>query len=812
MNTRALWAMVLSLCLGGSVLFAASGKRIDQRDDAFLFCLKPMVKPLTIHRAQEPVEVNLPALNTFFDSNGIVRIEPWIPHATDQDHDGDIYSNRIYRVYLDPARQTEIETVKSKLEQLPFVLSAEFENIHRIDYTPNDTRYYQQCSLPAVKADLAWDYFIDLGQTPGDRAVLLASVDTGVDYTHPDLQDNVWVNQGEIPSSVFSDLDADSSGKVTSVEIVAYLTANNLDLNSDGEIDLQDALQTGSPLVDNNDGDGNGFTDDIIGWDLSGWAGVDDNDPMAKQGVGNGSTWAHGTHVAGILAATSDNNLGIASTAFNASMIPVKCSREQQSGEPYVNDGYAGLIYAAKAGYYAGTFTIINLSWGGGGFSNYEQSQVNIAHDTYGAVIVAAAGNGLDTPPYGEQYSTHYPSSYDNVISVAAMGCNGVWGHWATYHETVDLSAPGEGVLSTIIGTGYASWDGSSMASPNAASCIGLLKAFYPSWTNVELENRILETADPFIYDLNTEDYLQGRLGTGMVDIYNAIGAGYLPLLNYYTHSFVWVQDDGDQILNPGESVQLRVLLQNEIGRALAQNVVGTLRTNTVGVAITDSTAEYPDINPGAIGVNITDTYAFSVSSGIPLGEINFVLHVTATGEAGAEYTVDLPFTVPVTLNQAGWPVDNPSQIESSPLVYDVDGDGSNEILFGDYDGAFHVLDRYGVERDGFPYATGDDIWGSPAVADLDHDGDVELVIGSKAQHLVILNPDGTVQTDYAAGQYLMGTPAIGNLDDDADLEIVFGGYSTPGKLFAINPDGSDVPGFPLTLSEKIQRGVALRD
>ncbi|MFQ6613508.1 MAG: S8 family serine peptidase [Fidelibacterota bacterium] len=812
MRNFPLLAGLLSFLLGGSVVFAAAQKMPYHRNDTFLFCLNPIVEPLAIQSERTPVEVGIPALNEFFQDNGIVRIEPWIRHATDKDHDGNIYSNRIYRVYLAPARQGELETIKTKLESLALVLSAEFENVNRVDYTPNDTRYYQQCSLPAVKADLAWDYFINNGQTPGSRQVLLASVDTGVYYTHSDLQDNIWINQAEVPSSIFSAVDGNSDGLVTSPEVVSYLTSNNLDLNSDGVINLQDVVQTGSPFLDNADDDSNGFTDDIIGWDLSGWSGADDNDPMSKSGVGSGSTWAHGTHVSGILAATSDNNNGIASTAFNASLIPVKCSREEQTGEPFVNDGYAGLIYAAKAGYYAGTFTIINLSWGGGGFSSYEQSQINIAHDTYGAVIVAAAGNGLDTPPYGEEYAVHYPSSYDNVISVAAIGCNGVWGHWATYHETVDLSAPGEGVLSTIIGTGYTYWDGSSMASPNAASCIGLLKAFYPSWTNTELETRILETADPFIYDLNTEDYLQGRLGTGMVDIYNAIGAGYLPLLNYYSHAFVWVIDDGDNVLNPGEAVEMRILLQNELGRALAQNVVGTLRSNTLGIVVTDSVAEYPDINPGAIGVNITDTFAFNVSNGIPLGEISFTLHIDATGEAGAEYTVDIPITDQVTLNQNGWPVTDAAQVESSPVVVDLDGDGNNEIIYGDYDGQLHILDRYAAETAGFPFATGDDIWGSPAVADLDRDGTLEIIIGSKAKHLYILNGNGSIQTDYNANQYLMGTPAVGNLDDDADLEIVFGGYGSPGRLFAINPDGSDVAGFPIEVGEKIQRGVALGD
>lgn len=106
----------------------------------------------------------------------------------------------------------------------------------------------------------------------------------------------------------------------------------------------------------------------------------------------------------------------------------------------------------------------------------------------------------------------------------------------------------------------------------------------------------------------------------------------------------------------------------------------------------------------------------------------------------------------------------------------------------------------------------GNDIWGSPAVADLEGDGDYEIIVGSKNKHLLILNSNGSVQADYDAAQYIMGTPAVGNIDDDPDLEIVFGGYSSPGKLFAINPDGSPVDGFPHEWGHKVQRGVALAD
>ena len=278
-------------------------------------------------------------------------------------------------------------------------------------------------------------------------------------------------------TELFEIIDSDGNGILSSLELISEIIMS--DFNEDGSIDLRDIFIEGSAFLDYLDNDGNGYVDDLIGWDPAGkWASHDpDNDPFPKTDppATDGGTWAHGTHVAGILSATTDNGVGMASTVFNGKIMSVKCSIDGQStDDPGIFNGYDGILYAAKAGYYAGTFTIINNSWGGGGFSNSEQSVVNTAHNTYGAIVVAAAGNGDDSGGGGEEYASHYPSSYENVISVCAIQCSGSWGGWATYHPTVDLASPGEGVYSAIMNGGYASWMGSSMASPNAASCIGL--------------------------------------------------------------------------------------------------------------------------------------------------------------------------------------------------------------------------------------------------------------------------------------------------------------------------------------------------
>ena len=504
------------------------------RQDVFLFCLRGEINPLTINKSGNSFSVDNNQLNDFFAEKGINDVEKWLPGSNDMDRDGDVYLNRIYRAYVSEERRGNLISIINDIQSVSSILYAENEYLRKPLYTPNDPLSELQCTLASIRADKAWDFWdIPNGNAPQGNHVLLASVDTGVDYTHPDIQDNSWINQGEVPSWMFEDgLDLNSDNYIDAVEVVAYMQ-NFGDINSDGEVNLRDAVSDGSPFEDTVDNDGNGYADDLLGWDVSGYYGTDDNDPYPKEDVAANGTWAHGTHVAGIMAATTDNELGMASPSYNAKYISVKCSRENQTGEPGISDGYAGILYAAKAGMYAGSFAIINNSWGGGGYSGSENSTINVAQDTYGAIVLGAAGNGYDAG--GEQYGAHYPSSYDNCISVCAIGCSGQWGNWATYHPDVDLAAPGESIYSTIIGAGYESWDGSSMACPNAASAIGLLSAYHPDWNNLELRQRIEDSADRRIYDLNPEyETCNGYNGTdcfgkGMVDAYKAIGIDIAP-------------------------------------------------------------------------------------------------------------------------------------------------------------------------------------------------------------------------------------------------------------------------------------------
>mgnify|MGYP006155916843 CR=1 FL=1 len=171
---------------------------------------------------------------------------------------------------------------------------------------------------------------------------------------------------------------------------------------------------------------------------------------------------------------------------------------------------------------------------------------------------------------------------------------------------------------------------------------------------------------------------------------------------------------------------------------------------------------------------------------------------------------IDLDVEYGLIEYQAGWPFSDSDKILGAPAIFDINQDGTKEIIFSDYSGKVFIANPNGEVL--FSFDTGNQIWSSPTIADLNNDGIYEIIISSKDQYLYVLNHNAELLMSYHANQYLLGTPAIGNIDLDSELEIIFGGYSNQGHIFAINLDGTNVPGFPVIINEKIQRGVALAD
>ncbi|MEZ0483503.1 S8 family serine peptidase [Fibrella aquatica] len=217
-------------------------------------------------------------------------------------------------------------------------------------------------------------------------------------------------------------------------------------------------------------------------------------------------TMNHGTHVAGIAGAVTNNSIGIASLGFNKiKLIPVKSTRDD-AGPSSITHAYEGVVWASQNG-----ANIINTSWGGGAFS---QTAQDIANDVFnrGIIWIASAGNSASTLP-------SYPAALNNIISVVSTNSTDARSSFSNYGTTVDLCAPGDAIYSSLPANTYGTFSGTSMASPLAASVFGYVWSINPTLTATQLINLIKSTCDNIDAQNPGET---GLLGSGRVNALRA--------------------------------------------------------------------------------------------------------------------------------------------------------------------------------------------------------------------------------------------------------------------------------------------------
>lgn len=249
------------------------------------------------------------------------------------------------------------------------------------------------------------------------------------------------------------------------------------------------------------DDDGNGHVDDVNGWDFA------NGDASVYDGLQDD----HGTHVAGTIAAEPDNGLGIVGVARNTKVMPLKFI-EGDGGS--VSDAIAAIDYAVRMG-----VPVSNNSWGGAGNSLSLRLAIERAGEQDHLFVAAAGNSGANNDSPAE---ASYPASYDseNIISVAATDRRDRLAGFSNYGATkVDLGAPGADILSTIPGGGYASFSGTSMASPHVAGAAALILSRNPGLRDDEVKSALLSESDSI-------SSLAGRTVTGgRLNVFSALRA-----------------------------------------------------------------------------------------------------------------------------------------------------------------------------------------------------------------------------------------------------------------------------------------------
>jgi subtilisin family serine protease len=332
--------------------------------------------------------------------------------------------------------------------------------------------------------DKQWG-MLDIGAThvwnkSSGRDVIVAVIDTGVDYTHEDVVDNLWRNPGETGT--------DSKGR---------------DKSNNGV-----------------DDDANGYIDDVIGWDFV----SNDNKPYDLASsqmdliMGNGGNPGHGTHCAGNVGARGGNGKGISGVNPGAKIMGLRFLSEK--GQGTTAGAIQAINYALKNG-----AQVMSNSWGSEGEDPGEANDNKALRDAIhaaemkGVLFIAAAGNGRQanqmSQPAGYDNDTDskpgMPASYPDqiIISVAATDSSGNLGSFSNYGKrTVHIGAPGVKVFSTTVGSHYsdtvidmmgmkATWDGTSMATPHVAGAAALYLATHPNASWQQVKNAILNSATP---------------------------------------------------------------------------------------------------------------------------------------------------------------------------------------------------------------------------------------------------------------------------------------------------------------------------
>jgi subtilisin family serine protease len=389
-----------------------------------------------------------------------------------------------------------------------------------VQQVPNDTDYGELWGLnntgqwfgtpgADISAEKAWDL------TRGSATTVVGVIDTGIDYKHPDLYANVWINQAEIPSDRRANLaDFDGDG------IISFYDLNDArnqgrgkitDINGNGVIDGGDLLApwrsdgTGGWADGVSQPGDTQFVDDLIGWNFVN----NTNNPYDDQ--------SHGTHVSGTIAGMGNNGLGVAGVNWKASVMALKFLGADGYGT--IDDAVLAVNYATmQRSQFGVNIRVTNNSWGWEGDFDQALYDAIAASSNAGMLFIAAAGNSSAD----SDVNPHYPAAYNlnNIVSVAATDSDDALAYFSNYGKTtVDLAAPGDFIYSTVPGWDfwperYDYYSGTSMATPHVTGVAALAWTLAPNATPAQVKAALMQGADPLpnvYYHTVTDGRLNAR-------------------------------------------------------------------------------------------------------------------------------------------------------------------------------------------------------------------------------------------------------------------------------------------------------------
>ncbi len=620
-------------------------------------------------------------------------------------------SSSTRRTFVIEFKDMPANIVAHKLKALDDFEHVELDYGYYFALMPNDEHFSQQWNLHNTGKRIE-DADIDAPEAwdiqTGDLNVIIAVVDTGLDRWHPEMVEKAWINEGEIPG-------------------------------------------------DDIDNDGNGYKDDAYGWNFY------ENNNVTSDVDG------HGTAVASVAAANTDNVIGIAGVAWNATVMPLRVSRGEFT--------FASMI--AEAVYYAADngAKIINLSVVSLSRSYALEDALDYAYD-HGCLLVAAMGDLYYGIPL-------YPAALNHTLAVGATNNDDLRARASNTGYHIDLSAPGENVFVALPGNKYQRKTGSSLAAATVSGIAALVWSQFKQLSNKELMGILLASAD------DIEEYSWDvKTGWGRANALKALTLGYIPptcrIITPHQHTYV----DGKIDITGSACGEGFSSFKLEYGRGSEPSEWTAFRQS------------FTPVDHGMLGVlNLT---------GKPGGM--YAIRLTVTGENKRTATHKVVIYVRELDVLTGWPFDAGASVLSSVAIADVNDDGRDDVVFGAMDGAVYVLDHNRAPLDGWPVMTNGPVLSSPAVGDIDDDGKLDIVVGSMDSGIYAWNHQGELLPGWPVktGDMVLASPTLADLDGDRFLEVIIGSFDK--KLYAFHYSGNVLDGWPFETLGEIFSTAAVGD